>query len=62
MAFYTVKIRRSGLPGRMGILDRATYLYCFRTIYTFVEDRPVANSDLGRSPVSQIMPQFFSYP
>jgi hypothetical protein len=46
-AFYAVKIGRSRVLGRMGIPDRTSNLHSLRTLYTFVEDRLVTNSDLG---------------
>ena len=47
MSFDTVKIRRTRVLGRMGILDCTTHLHSLRALHTFVEDRLITNSDLG---------------
>jgi hypothetical protein len=46
-SFNAVKIRRTRVLGRMGILDCTTHLHSLCALYTFVEDRLITNSDLG---------------
>ena len=47
MSFDAVKIRRTRVLGRVGILDCTTHLHSLRALHTFVEDRLITNSDLG---------------